>query len=361
MKPPSMLSPSGWVWWVMMAIACISLLMVIQKDRPLGTKAFWPTRPIGKGVVLGSKSFCFSVLVILLWVTFLLPPVLTHSSNVVLPLAGMFFAKSLPVLGIVAILGVISAGLSDAVRNLIILGVVAIVVLNLLGVLENRGVFERELDARASASLLISAMIVAGGAGLSAVQYFFRSWSLGMVLTFGLFVAGILLFVGWKRDFLTQVLSEQREESLGLESVTIELADGGKEWNDHYMVTPGSENGVPRLTLRAPGMISSLPEGLGMRDMHVEGKIVSTDSSQGGSVESRRGWTVAPVFLPAGDFSGYRFLGSKTETEERIRGRWVSPGVLDPGGVDFANVKRSNLEFLEKRELAFEGMAELEV
>ena len=69
------------VWALMMLVAGVGVMSVIQKEVPFGRKEFWLTRPVSRGVVLGSKFVILGLFLSLLGVSWMMTPLLTGSGD----------------------------------------------------------------------------------------------------------------------------------------------------------------------------------------------------------------------------------------------------------------------------------------
>ena len=348
---------SSWIWILLLMVSVVALVLVVQKDVPAGPREFWLSRPVSRGVMLGSKLIVFGLFLVFLGAVSLVAPLLSNEMEYGGEFVASYLVKSAWILMLAVVLAAVSSSLKAVVSNGLLLGALVILVLFVKGSFyDERAISFRPYEISSSAGLIAWVAFLVGGAGLVVWKYLEKSMRGGFVGLIGLFVLTGAIYQFWNTGLFLKEMSQAEKKEEGWENVGLQLRLNEKDLNMYRgALGSGSVNGVRVDRVPCSGVIKPLPEGFSVQDIYLSGSF-EVDGKK--LWEAPHAWSRIPTYLGKEEFRGMTDLAKHedvTKFGSTVQGRGLSLTHLNLGEMPV-----SELEAWMDKKVFYRGMARVE-
>lgn len=341
------------------ATASFLIIMVIMKDAPLTTRAFWGPRPLRGQPMASAKILSLFVISALILIAYLLPPTLTGATSLSLAMAATCLETVLPFLFAASALALISSSISRFFLNTIAILISFFLVSALI---EN--IFEYQLafkDWEVKQSAFATATLFGLFAALMLfyLQYRHRSPMIGIVFFAMTLLLCYLIKLFFPYNWNTPHLSEKSAATLGFDQVTLSMNLNNKETITQTAGGYNTGNHEWReITYRAPGNFHSIPEGYSIGDIYFDGEaIYKNENGEKQTISFRRPeWTLVPNFNIQDHFPGFEKIAPNQNPSQESH-----LGALSFTSAEFVQIKESLMHQIGDTPITYTGEVSLEL
>lgn len=298
------------IWFCIIVLSSILIMLAVQKDSPINTRAFWLTRPISSSVMFISKMALVAVVSTILLTIYLLPPFISSTLNMTVTYTWDFAYRSLPFLVIGGLLGSIGKSFNESLIKAAFLFLIVVAsIYYIRSIADPSGLHSYSMKMDASI-IIASHAISLLGVIIFYIQFRARKAWLGLALSVGAILcwASIIFFLDL--DAIKHITTPNIERQGEWKKTSIILSPKEADITSKNL----GHNTQNFMDVRINGEISNIPTGLSLGNYYTNGKLSYNDTSKGPEeleainerVYQNEDTSLGPYFV------GYKRLGGYT-------------------------------------------------